>query len=125
MIKGTVKRLYFVLGLSFLILALVGVILPVLPTTPFALLAIFCFDKSSKRFRNWCYKLPGIGEGVEDWQKHRIIKTKAKVQSVGLIIISAVWIYFIETIRFEVKLVVWSILICVVTFLLTRKSKTT
>ena len=122
MLKKTVKQIYFSLGLIFLILALVGMILPLLPTTPFALVAIYFFDRSSKKFHGWCMKLPGVGGGIEDWKKHRMIRKKAKVQAIILIFISGVIIFLKQGIDLYLKLGVLSILVIICLFLLTRSS---
>ena len=46
------KYIYFILGMICFILATIGVILPILPTTPFLLVAAFCFSRSSYRINN-------------------------------------------------------------------------
>jgi uncharacterized membrane protein YbaN (DUF454 family) len=51
--KPVVRYLYIILGVMFLSLGIIGVFLPILPTTPFLLLTSFCFLRSSKRLYNW------------------------------------------------------------------------
>jgi uncharacterized membrane protein YbaN (DUF454 family) len=51
--KPVVRYLYIILGIIFLSLGIIGVFLPILPTTPFLLLTSFCFLRSSKRLYNW------------------------------------------------------------------------
>ncbi|MDB2426192.1 YbaN family protein [bacterium] len=122
MLKKTVTKIYFSLGLIFLILAIVGIILPLLPTTPFALLAIFFFDHSSPKFHKWCLKIPIIGEGIDDWKKHKVIRKRAKVQAVILLIISGVIIVLKDSLHFNLKIAILAILVLVLSFIVTRSS---
>ncbi len=65
-------------GLSFG-LGAVGIVLPLLPTTPFMLLAAFCFARSSPRLEQWLVGHPRFGPAIRDWQAHRAIAPRAKV----------------------------------------------
>ncbi|WP_422428183.1 YbaN family protein, partial [Staphylococcus sp. JADD-173] len=47
------KYFLITMGVLFTIIGFVGAILPLLPTTPFLLVAVICFSKSSERFENW------------------------------------------------------------------------
>jgi len=68
-------------------------------------------------------KIPGVGEGIEDWSQHRIIRKKAKIQAVVLIIASSGLILFRGQIPSSVKFIVLSILGLVLLFLLSRPSR--
>ena len=73
------KLLLFVLGWCFFGLGLVGVLVPGLPTTPFMLLALWAFSRSSERFHDWLYSHPVFGPPLQDWEKHRVISLPGKV----------------------------------------------
>lgn len=61
-----------------LLLGLAGIFLPVLPTTPFILLAATCFAKSSPRFHAWLLARPVAGPIIREWQQYRAMPRKAK-----------------------------------------------
>ena len=66
------------LGLIFLLLGGIGVVLPLLPTTPFILLAAACFAKSSPRMHRWLLESELFGPMLRDWEKNRCISYKVK-----------------------------------------------
>ena len=57
---------------------MVGVVLPLLPTVPFLLLAAFCFAKSSPKLHAWLTEHPKFGPMITDWQNHGRIRRPAK-----------------------------------------------
>jgi uncharacterized membrane protein YbaN (DUF454 family) len=86
--EKTKKAVFIILGLLCSVLVVIGVLLPGLPATPFAILAAYCFSKSSPELHAWILNLPIIGEGVKRWQDHRSISPKAKVMSILTIVLS-------------------------------------
>ena len=74
--------LYKALGLFFVALAGAGVVLPLLPTTPFLLLAAGCFARSSQRWHDWLMSRPLFSQLLRDWHEHRCVSLKTKVVSV-------------------------------------------
>ena len=64
-----------------------GVVLPLVPTTPFMLLAAYCFARSSPRLEGWLLDHPRFGPAIRDWRAHRAISNRAKrlaVIAIGL-----------------------------------------
>lgn len=72
------KAFWLFLGLMSVGLGLLGVVLPLLPTVPFILLAAFCFARSSERLHTWLVTHPTFGPLIENWQKNGAIEPRAK-----------------------------------------------
>lgn len=85
------KILLKITGLAFVGLAIVGVILPILPTTPFLLVAAACFAKSSPRMQKKLLANKIFGPLINEWQQHRCIPRKAKRVALLTMIFSVVW----------------------------------
>lgn len=77
---------YALLGIGWLSVALgvIGIFLPVLPTTPFLLLAAACFFRSSPRFYRWLIEHPKLGPWVDGYLNGQGIPRKAKIYSISL-----------------------------------------
>jgi uncharacterized protein len=102
------KLLYFILGWFFFTLGVIGVFLPLLPTTPFMLLALWAFSKSSQRFHNWLYHHKYFGPFIQKWDKHRIIPLKAKITA--FLMITASFSFLIYR-RINIYLIITSAII--------------
>lgn len=82
------KRVLFVAaGLVCVGLAYLGAILPGLPTTPWVLLASYCFSRSSPRLERWLKRSPVFGRLIRDWEEHHGIRRGVKVFTVCLIVV--------------------------------------
>jgi uncharacterized membrane protein YbaN (DUF454 family) len=79
-----VRHLLLAAGFLCVGLGVAGVFLPVLPTTPFMLLAAACFARSSPRFHRWLLGHPTFGPLVSEWERHRAIPWRAKLWAIGL-----------------------------------------
>lgn len=66
-------------------LGLLGVVLPLLPTTPFALIAAACFARSSPRWHRWLLATPLLGPALADWQAGRGVPRPAKLAALALL----------------------------------------
>lgn len=83
---GARRLLYLVAGLVCLGLAYLGALLPGLPTTPWLLLASYCFARSSPRLQRWLKRSPVFGRLLRDWEEHRGIRRPVKVVAVILVV---------------------------------------
>jgi uncharacterized protein len=83
-----VKRyLYLTAGLLFLGVAYLGAVLPVLPTTPWLLLASYCFARSSPRLQRWVRNTPYFGSLIRDWEDHHGIRPRVKATAVTVVVL--------------------------------------
>lgn len=73
-----VRTLCLAAGFCALGLGLAGIVLPLLPTAPFILLAATCFAKSSIRFHDWLLNQRIAGPIIREWQTHRAMPRRAK-----------------------------------------------
>lgn len=79
----TKRWLFFIAGLLLLALAGIGLLLPVVPSSPFVLLAAYCFSKSSPRFHQYLLDHRWFGPGIKAWEAERCISLRAKLFAVG------------------------------------------
>ncbi len=77
------RHLWMALGWTSLGLGTVGVALPLLPTTPFLILAAYCFSRSSERLHAWLLNHRILGPPIENWRAHRAISAKAKLSALA------------------------------------------
>lgn len=76
------------LGWLAFVTGIVGIVLPLLPTTPFMLLAAALFARSSPRFHHWLLTHPWFGPPIVDWQQYRAIRRHARRRAVLLILLT-------------------------------------
>lgn len=95
------RGLFLLAGLCSLGLGILGIVLPILPTVPFILLAAYCFARSSNRLHRWLMQHPWFAEPLKNWQEKKAIrkdlKRKAYMVSslsfiVSIAIVPLIWV---------------------------------
>ncbi|TDJ06944.1 MAG: DUF454 domain-containing protein [Deltaproteobacteria bacterium] len=97
------RYLLLALGLISLGLGILGTILPLLPTTPFILLAAYLFSKSSDKLYKWLTQIPRFGKSINDWNENGVVSNKSKVLCVLMLILVAFYIYFLTKFTIFIK----------------------
>lgn len=85
------RPFWIMLGIGAVVAGVIGIVLPLVPTTPFLLLAAFAFARGSPVLHKWLLQHPLLGQIIEDWQRDGAIEHRARnaaiiVMVVGLLI---------------------------------------
>jgi hypothetical protein len=100
-----INKILVVLGTFFLLIGLIGIFIPILPTTPFLLLSAACYARGSKKFYNWLLNNKLLGEYIKNYHQGRGIPIKVKILTIVFL-----WI----TILFSILLIVSNYLIQII-----------
>ena len=108
------RLLYLCLGWLMVATGIVGAFLPVLPTTPFLLLAAACFARSSPRFHHWLLYRSWFGGYLRHWQKYRAMPPGAKPRAVAMILLTfaiSLWLVNLTWVRILLLIILTCLLI--------------
>lgn len=103
-------------------LGFAGLLLPVLPTTPFLLVALWAFAQSSQKFHDWLYTHPRFGPMLRDWRDHRVVPVKAKVLSVGMMTVSLIYVSLYVANDWRLPVLMACVMVPTAIWLVTRAS---
>lgn len=118
------RRLAF-LGFGWLcvVLALGGIVMPVLPTTPFLLVALWAFTRSSPGLADWIREHPRMGHYVQDWEAYGVIPLRAKVLAVLMMSGSLAWLALATTAPAVAVYAVAAVMVLAASYILSRPSE--
>jgi len=88
------KIIYLSLGWICVGLAFIGIFIPGIPTTPFLIVALWAFAKSSKKFHKWLLNHKRFGPLLSNWESHKVVPQKAKILMVILQITAVIMIHY-------------------------------
>ena len=109
--SSTVRAALVLAGSLFVVVGLAGIFLPVLPTTPFLLLAAACYARASRRFYNALLNSRLFGPAILEWHEHRAIAWRTKLTAIALLALTlAVSIlFFVENTWLRVALALFGL----------------
>ena len=105
------RIILIIIGWLAVALGTLGVFLPLLPTTPFILLAAWCFARSSPRFHHWLLYRPWFGGYLRHWQKYRAMPPGAKPRAVAMILLTfaiSLWLVNLTWVRILLLIILTS-----------------
>ncbi len=79
------RYLFVLFGTLSLIVGIIGIFLPVLPTTPLLLLAAYCYYRGSRRMYDWLMQHPRLGHYIKNFREHKVIPRPAKAYILTLL----------------------------------------
>jgi len=123
MLKRTHNILYIILGITSLVLGIIGAFLPILPTTPFALLAAYFFSKGSPKLHKWLLSTKLFGPLIKDWEQYGVVGMRAKVLATTMITLLFSYTLIFVKVALWIKACVSLSGVGVIIFLWTRPSE--
>ena len=115
------RRAWQGLALACVGLGSAGAVLPLVPTTPFLLVAAWAASRSSPRLHAWLYAHPRFGPLLRDWRDHRALRPRAK--RAALLLIAASWVIMLVTVEpLAARVAASGVMLVVAVFLATRPS---
>jgi hypothetical protein len=120
--ENVLKILLIVSGTFFLLLGLIGIFIPILPTTPFLLLAAACYARGSKKFYNWLINNKFLGKYIKNYREGRGISLKIKIITISILWITILFSTFLIVTNLLLQIILLIIAIFVTIHLLTIKT---
>ena len=118
-----IKKLYISLGFLSLLLGIIGLFLPIMPTTPFVILAAWFFQKGSEKLHQWLISQPYFGPAIHQWQSQGLISKQAKITSITLITISFSWVLITRPLPIIFKIIMATLGLGICFYIGSRPSK--
>ena len=87
LLHGPARGVLLAVGFVCVALGAIGTVLPLLPTTPFLLVAAACFARSSPRFYRWLLTRPGVGPIIREWRATHTVPLHAKLWAISSIVV--------------------------------------
>ena len=123
LMKDAIKsKILIFFGSFFLIIGIIGIFIPILPTTPFLLLSAACYARGSEKFYNWLINNKWLGEYINNYQKGRGIPLNIKILAISLLWITIVFSTIVVVSNYLIQIILIIIAIAVTIHILTIKT---
>jgi len=116
------KKILVVSGTFFLVMGIIGIFIPLLPTTPFLLLAAACYARGSKKFYDWLINNKWLGEYIKNYREGKGISLTVKIVIITILWITITFSAFIFVSYFLIQIILIIIAIFVTVHILTIKT---
>jgi uncharacterized protein len=109
------RGLYLALGTAFVVLGGIGLIMPLLPTTPFLLLAAACYARASSRFYNALLNHRSFGPLIVEWRRHRSIPWRVKITAIVLMsaTLASSIVFFVDYVPLKIALAFLGVMLAI------------
>ena len=123
--KNLKKKLYIAFGFLAVALAIIGVFIPGLPTVPFLLVALFCFERSSKKYHDMIMNNKYFGPVLQDYYSGKGLTSSVKIKAILFLSCGMIFsIYKIQNLHARIALtIVWLAVAIHIILLKTKKTK--
>lgn len=117
------RWLFMTFGFVCVGLGVLGAFLPLLPTTPFLLVALWAFSRSSRRFHHWLYTHPRFGPRLQEWHQYGTVPVKVKVSSISAMLVSLAIMVFVARVKWHVLAAAGALMLVGAVYVLSRPSR--
>ncbi len=113
------RTFWLAVGIMSLGFGIVGTVLPLLPTTPFLLVSVYAFARSSPRLHDWLINHPKFGPLIQNWRLYGAIDRRTKIISLTVIVMTPIITWLIGA-SMKVLIIQIAVLSCSAAFIVTR-----
>ncbi len=117
------RPFFMAIGFVCVGIGMLGAVLPLLPATPFLLIALWAFSRSSQRFHHWLYTHPRFGPRLQEWKKYGTVPVRVKVSAISAMGVSFALMAFVMRVKWPVLAASGSLMLIGAAYILSRPSR--